>query len=72
MPYFGAISRSNLISALHKAGFNGPYAGKRHQFMEKNSLKVRLPNPHQSDISVNLLSKILKQAQISKEEWENL
>jgi hypothetical protein len=35
MPYFGAISRYNLISALHKAGFQSPYAGKRHQFMEK-------------------------------------
>lgn len=42
MPYFGAISRSNLISALHKAGFQGPYTGKRHQFMEKNGLRVRL------------------------------
>jgi len=35
MPYFGAISRYNLISALHKAGFQSLYAGKRHQFMEK-------------------------------------
>ncbi len=72
MPYFGAVSRSNLISALRKAGFEGPYAGKRHQFMEKNGLRIRLPNPHQSDIGVNLLSRILKQAQISKDEWERL
>lgn len=72
MPYFGATSRSNLISALHKAGFQGLYTGKRHQFMEKNGLRVRLPNPHQSDISINLLSRILKQAQISKDEWEKL
>jgi len=40
--------------------------------MEKNGLRVRLPNPHQSDISINLLSRILKQAQISKDEWEKL
>jgi predicted RNA binding protein YcfA (HicA-like mRNA interferase family) len=40
--------------------------------MIKEKLRLTLPNPHQSDIGINLLNKILKQAQISKAEWEDL
>jgi predicted RNA binding protein YcfA (HicA-like mRNA interferase family) len=72
MPYFGPISRLDLISGLRRAGFSGPYGGKKHQFMEKDGSRLRIPNPHQSDIGVNLLTRILKQAGISKEEWERL
>jgi predicted RNA binding protein YcfA (HicA-like mRNA interferase family) len=72
MPYLGPISRSDLISGLRRAGFTGPYTGKKHQFMEKNGLRIRIPNPHQTDIGVNLLARILKQAGISREEWGRL
>lgn len=37
--------------------------------MKKGSLKLRLPNPHQRDISVPLLKEILGQASLSAEEW---
>ena len=40
--------------------------------MIKDKLRLTLPNPHQSDIGINLLSKILKQAGISREDWERL
>lgn len=30
---------------------------------------LKIPNPHAKDISIDLLSKILKQAGISREEW---
>jgi predicted RNA binding protein YcfA (HicA-like mRNA interferase family) len=53
-------------------GFNGPYSGGRHQFMSKGSLKVRIPNPHQQkDVEISLLEEILRQAGITKEEWES-
>jgi len=39
--------------------------------MAKNELKVRIPNPHGSDISKHLVSEILKQAYISDKEWED-
>lgn len=68
----GPIKRKDLIALLRKAGFDGPYAGGKHQFMIKGVLRLTIPNPHQSDIGVNLLLKILKQAGISKEEWEGL
>lgn len=33
---------------------------------------MRIPNPHQGDISRGLLTRILRQAGISREEWEKL
>lgn len=72
MPSFGPVSRRELIRALQSAGFEGPYPGGRHSFMVKDRLRLRIPNRHQSDIGVALLSRILKQAGISREEWERL
>ena len=72
MPAYRAIRRNDLIKHLKAAGFSGPYSGGKHQFMLKGNLRLTIPNPHQGDIGTDLLSKILKQAGISKEEWEKL
>jgi predicted RNA binding protein YcfA (HicA-like mRNA interferase family) len=72
MPSFGPIKRKDLISALKTAGFDGPRAGGKHEFMVKGDLRLTLPNPHQGEISMDLLSRILKQAGLSRKEWENL
>jgi len=62
-----------FIYYLKQFGFSGrPYSGGKHQFMIKDQLRLTIPNPHQSDIGINLLNKILRQAGISKEEWEKL
>ena len=37
--------------------------------MWKGKHKVRIPNPHGNDIGVDLLSKVLREAEISREEW---
>ncbi len=37
--------------------------------MIKRDLILTIPNPHRKDISIDLLTRILKQAGISKEEW---
>jgi predicted RNA binding protein YcfA (HicA-like mRNA interferase family) len=66
MPAFGSISRRDLITALHSAGFEGLYSGGKHQFMVCDGLRVRIPNPHQGDISQNLLTRILKQAGLTE------
>jgi predicted RNA binding protein YcfA (HicA-like mRNA interferase family) len=63
------ISWKKLIERFHELGFDGPYSGGRHLFMVKGSLKVRIPNPHQGDISKHLLAEILRQAGVSREEW---
>lgn len=72
MPPFGPIKRRDLIRALKKLGFKGPYSGGRHQYMVKGELKLYIPNPHGGEISKALLAKILKQGNISHTEWENL
>ena len=33
MPAFGPIKRRDLIGYLRQLGFDGPYSGKKHQFM---------------------------------------
>lgn len=40
--------------------------------MVRGDTTVRIPNPHQGDISLDLLSRILKQAGVSREEWEGV
>lgn len=72
MPRFGPISRHELINFFRRLGFEGPYAGKRHQFMVKGALRVRIPNPHHGDISVGLLAEVLRQAHIERDDWERL
>lgn len=64
------ISRREFISRLRQLGFKGPFSGGRHQFMSRGQLKARIPNPHKSDIGIELLSTILGQANL-KEEWDN-
>ncbi len=70
MPPFGPISQRELIRALRQLGFDGPIPGTRHPFMTKGTLKLRIPNPHQSDVGRDLLSRILREAGISRDEWE--
>ena len=72
MPRLGPISRRNLIRYLRQLGFEGPYAGSKHEMMVKGELRLRIPNPHTGDIDRNLLVDLLRQADISREEWEKL
>ena len=72
MPHFGPIKRRELIAALRRAGFSGPFAGGKHEFMQRGEASITIPNPHGSDIGPNLLSKVLRQAGISREEWQRL
>ena len=68
----GPIKRKDLIFYLKRLGFSDPISGGNHQFVQRGTLRLRIPNPHQSDISCDLLSRLLKQADISREEWEKL
>lgn len=65
------ISPKKLIKKLKSFGFDGPYSGSKHSFMTKGSLKLRVPNSHEGDISKSLVSEILRQAGISPKEWDS-
>lgn len=71
-PPFGPVSRNRLIGYLKALGFEGPYSGGKHQMMLKGDLVLRLPNPHGGDIGREFLARILRQAAIDRETWENL
>lgn len=64
------VSCRDLIRRLTAFGFIGPRAGSKHEFMQRDKLKVRVPNPHTGDIDPTLLSDILKEAGVSRDEWE--
>mgnify|MGYP001599581324 CR=1 FL=1 len=72
MPKFGPVKRKDLIRYMRQLDFAGPYSGGKHQFMVKEHLKIRIPNPHKSDISENLLHQILKEIGIDRTKWDEL
>lgn len=72
MPSFGPVSRRDLIRYLKLAGFSGPRAGGKHSIMKRGDITIRIPNPHRGDIGRDLLNRLLRQAGISKAEWEQL
>ncbi len=72
MPRFGPTNRRQFVTGLRQLGFDGPYAGTRHQIMVRGEVRIRIPNPHQGDIDVDLLVRILRQAGVSREEWESV
>lgn len=43
MPPFGPIKRRDLIAYLRELDFDGPFSGKKYQFMSKGALRVRIP-----------------------------
>lgn len=67
MPKLTPVSWKVLVKRLNKLGFEGPYSGGKHPFMVKNDLVLTIPNPHKAVISVDLLSRILRQAKITRE-----
>ncbi|HLI89345.1 MAG TPA: type II toxin-antitoxin system HicA family toxin [Ktedonobacteraceae bacterium] len=72
MPRPGPIKRKDLIHYLRQLDFEGPFSGGKHQFMVRENITLRIPDPHQGDIGEALLLRILKQANIERDEWEKL
>ncbi len=66
------ISWRKLVQKFNRLGFGGPHAGGRHLFMKKGDIKVIIPNPHRGDISRGMVAEILRQAEVSLEDWEKI
>lgn len=69
MSKLGPVSHSKLVRRLRKIGFEGPHGGGKHLYMLKGDLRLAIPNPHRQTISIDLLTRILRQGGITKEEW---
>jgi predicted RNA binding protein YcfA (HicA-like mRNA interferase family) len=72
MPAFGPVKRRELVRVLNRLGFKGPFSGGKHQFMVREDITIRIPNPHESDIGQDLLVRILRQAGVSRRDWERM
>jgi predicted RNA binding protein YcfA (HicA-like mRNA interferase family) len=69
MPKLTPVKQKVLLRKLREFGFEGPFAGGKHLFMIKWEIRLTLPNPHHKEIGVDLLKRILHQAEIPTEEW---
>ena len=69
----GAIAWREMVAKLKTLGFDGPHKKGRgpHSFMRRGNFKLRIPNRHGSAISGPLVDRLLDQAGISLEDWEN-
>ena len=72
MPTWGPVRRRKLIQGLRALGFDGPFSGGRHQCMVRGDVVVSDPNQHGRDIGLELLSRVLRQAGVSRKEWESV
>lgn len=72
MSKLSPVSFNELIKRFRKLGFDGPYSGGKHLYMLKDNLRLTIPNPHKQDIGIDLLTRILRQAEIEKENWINV
>jgi predicted RNA binding protein YcfA (HicA-like mRNA interferase family) len=63
------VSHNELIKRLRELGFKGPFSGGKHLYMIKDTLRLTIPNPHKQVSGIDLLTRILKQAGIARNEW---
>jgi predicted RNA binding protein YcfA (HicA-like mRNA interferase family) len=63
------ITRRELIKRLRNLGWDGPFSGGKHQFMVRGAMKLPVPNPHGGVLGVGMVNEILKETEISREEW---
>jgi predicted RNA binding protein YcfA (HicA-like mRNA interferase family) len=66
------VSWRELVQRLRAHGFQGPYQEGKHPFMVRGALRVAIPNPHEGEIGIDLLSRILRLAGVSRQEWDSL
>jgi predicted RNA binding protein YcfA (HicA-like mRNA interferase family) len=70
MPKLSPVKWSELVQRLRELGFEGPFSGGKHPYMIKGDLVLTIPNPHRREIGPDLLARILKQAGVSRRDWE--
>jgi len=62
MACLSPVTYNELVRRLRELGFEGPFAGGKHPQMRRGNRTLIIPNPHRGEISVGLLTRILKQA----------
>lgn len=70
MPPLKPVAHREIIRKLRRLGFSGPFPGGKHLYMNCGDLDLVIPNPHGSDVGIHLLTRILDQGGISRDEWD--
>jgi predicted RNA binding protein YcfA (HicA-like mRNA interferase family) len=75
MPGLNPCTRREFIRKLRALGYAGPYGGGRHPYMERTARAivsgapiVIIPN---TDLDVGLLTRVLRQARIDRDDFIN-
>jgi len=69
MKKLSPVTWDDFVKRLRELGFEGPFRGGKHPKMRKEKLTLIIPNKHEGDLGIGFLTRLLRQAGISKEEW---
>jgi len=56
---------------IEPLGPEGPSSSSKHPYMVRGDLVLAIPSRHGGEIGADLLDRFLKQAEISREEWDS-
>lgn len=74
MPKLSPLPTREVMRKLRALGFEGPIPGGRHVHMVHHAVKKVIPLPvhGNKDIGIGLLRKIIRDAGVTVDEWNNL
>ncbi|MBI3536784.1 MAG: type II toxin-antitoxin system HicA family toxin [Chloroflexi bacterium] len=74
MSKISPLKSDEVIRRLRKLGFEGPIAGGKHMRMIHPNKRqiVPIPTHKGKDVGVGLIRAILRQVEVTPEEWNNL
>lgn len=70
MPRLTPVKWRDLVKRLRALGFDGPFSGGKYLYMVQGDLVLTIPNPHRQEVGVDLLRRLLRQASVSRREWD--
>ena len=59
------VSRQDFVRKRRQLGFDGPFAGGRHEYLVRGQVRVRVPNPHEGDIGADLLTEFFGRPELA-------
>lgn len=62
----------DFVSRPKELGFEGPFFGGKHPKMKKGNFTIIIPNPHEPEIGIGFLKRLLRQAGVTNAEWLNM
>ncbi|MBM3883595.1 MAG: type II toxin-antitoxin system HicA family toxin [Planctomycetes bacterium] len=69
MSKLAPVSRRRFIQRLRELDFDGPIAGGKHAQMRRGNVTLIIPNEHEGEIGPGFLSRLLRQAGVTRDEW---